>query len=226
MSYFPVVGLILGGVLGGTDLLISLVLPPTVVNLVLLVVLVIATGGLHVDGLADTIDGLAGGATPADRLRIMRDAHVGAIGATGLMLALGLRYAGLVALPSSHRLALLLCMPMIGRWAIVVSSVGMPYARAEGGLAQPFLQQLSIKELIMATVYTAPVLIWSIGILNAAAMMALVALVARGVSALASRLIGGVTGDILGASNEVAEIAFVIAAPIVMALDLSALAAR
>jgi adenosylcobinamide-GDP ribazoletransferase len=226
MSWFPLVGLILGGLLAVTDLLTSVALTPMVVNILIMVVLVIATGGLHIDGLADSIDGLAGGRTPTDRLRIMRDVHLGALGATGLVLALGLRYAGLAALPSSHRLAMLVCMPVVGRWAMVVSSLGMPYARAEGGLAQPFLQQLSIAHFILATLWVGPVLIWSVGLLNAAAMMALVALVARGISALAMRLVGGVTGDILGAANEVAEIAFLIAAPVIVSLELPALAGR
>lgn len=216
MSCFPLVGLILGGMLAGVDILLSVALSQAIVNILIVVVLIVATGGIHIDGLADSIDGLAGGRTSTDRLRIMRDVHLGALGATGLVLALALRYAGLAALPSPHRLALLVCMPVVGRWAMVVSSLGMSYARAEGGLAQPFLQRLSSTHLGLATLSTGFVLVWSMGLLNAVVTMACVALLARGISVLAQRLIGGVTGDILGAANEMAEIAFVIVAPVIL----------
>src|SRR5690349_11736477 len=97
MSCFPLVGLILGGILAGVDILLSVALSQAIVNILIVVVLIVATGGIHIDGLADSIDGLAGGRTSTDRLRIMRDVHLGALGATGLVLALALRYAGLAA---------------------------------------------------------------------------------------------------------------------------------
>lgn len=218
MAWFPLVGLILGGLLVVTDLLGAMLFAPAVVNLLLIVVSIVVTGGLHIDGLADSIDGLAGGRTPADRLRIMRDVHVGAIGATGIMLALGLRYAGLTALPSSYRLPLLICMPLAGRWAIVLSSLAMPYARAEGGLAQPFLQQLRMSHVLWATLWFGVALVWSVGMAKALLLAVLVAVVARAISRLAYRLIGGITGDILGAVNELAEITFLIVAPAVVVL--------
>src|SRR5579885_2253457 len=115
MAWFPLVGLVIGAGLAATDLLASAIVSPAIVNVLLIVVGVVLTGGLHVDGLADTIDGLAGGRTPTERLRIMRDVHIGAIGATGIMLALGLRFAALSALPTSQRMALLVCMPLAGR---------------------------------------------------------------------------------------------------------------
>jgi adenosylcobinamide-GDP ribazoletransferase len=223
MSCFPLVGLILGAVLVATDILTSLVFPPTIVNLLLIIVLIIITGGLHIDGLADTLDGLAGGSTRADRLRIMRDVHLGALGAAGLVLSLGLQYAALLALPDSLRLAALACMPMLGRWAMVIASFRMPYARAEGGLAQPFLHTLSINQVIIATAFAAFALIVSLGILRATVVLVVIALVSRGASALASRLLGGMTGDVLGATNQAAEIIFLLVIP-VLTSNLSLLA--
>jgi adenosylcobinamide-GDP ribazoletransferase len=109
MAWYSTVGLLIGGFLAAADIALRLFLAAEVVNVLLIVLLVLLTRGLHQDGLADTLDGLAGGRTVADRLRIMRDPSVGALGATGLFLSLLLRYAGLLALPrtgSASRAAL------------------------------------------------------------------------------------------------------------------------
>ena len=213
MRWFPVVGLILGALLAVSDVLFSRVFPDGVTNLLLIVLLVLMTGGLHLDGLADSLDGLAGGRTPAERLAIMRDPCIGAIGASGLVLMLGLRYMGMLTLPPSDRLVWLVCMPAAGRFAMVVSAMSAPYARTDGGLAQPFLQQLSAREVIWALVLFAAALLGGLGLLNAVALCGLLAIVARAVTALARRLLGGITGDTLGATNEIAEVCFVISAP-------------
>jgi adenosylcobinamide-GDP ribazoletransferase len=215
MAWFPCVGLVLGGILAVSDLLLTLVFPPSVVNVLLMVLLVGLTGGLHLDGLADTVDGLAGGGTATDRLAIMRDARIGALGATALVLALVLRYAGLMTLPQPDRLALLTCLPAAGRWALVVGAFGMPSARKDGGLAQPFLEQLSFRECLGATMVLLVALGLSLGPLRALVACLIVGSVARGVSWMAHRVLGGVTGDTLGASGELAELVFLITAPVV-----------
>ena len=127
MAWYSTVGLLIGGLLAAADQGLRLFLTAEVVNVLLIILLVLLTRGLHQDGLADTLDGLAGGRTAADRLRIMRDPSVGALGATGLFLSLLLRYAGLLALPQPVRLPVLLCMPALGRWACVAleSRVGL-----------------------------------------------------------------------------------------------------
>jgi adenosylcobinamide-GDP ribazoletransferase len=220
MGWFPIVGLILGAMLAGSDILLAAVFSPGVVNVLIIVILVLLTGGLHLDGLADSVDGLAGGRTVADRLRIMRDAHIGALGATGLILALTLRYAALLALPQADRVLLLLCMPAVGRWAMVMGGIGAPYARREGGLAQPFLQQLSVREVIAATAVLGIAYVLSLGLVGALIGCVVIAVVARGLTALAQKLLGGITGDTLGATNEVAEIVFLLIAPTVTGLGL------
>ena len=220
MAWFPLVGLILGGLLAASALVFSTIFTDGVVNMLLIVVLAIVTRGLHLDGLADSLDGLAGGRTPAERLAIMRDARIGAMGAAGLILALGLRYAGLAALPQPDRLSWLISMPAVGRWAMVVGAMSAPNARTDGGLAQPFLQQLSSREVISATILLSGTVVLALGPLSALVACGLVALVTRAVTALAHRLLGGITGDVLGATNEIAEVVFLILAPAVAELGL------
>ncbi|HAD03513.1 MAG TPA: adenosylcobinamide-GDP ribazoletransferase, partial [Desulfuromonas sp.] len=91
-------------------------LPATVVAGILMVLLVLLTGGLHLDGVADVADGLGGGRDAAARLRIMKDSRVGAMGVVALILVLLLKYQALAAFPAGERTIALLLMPAAGRW--------------------------------------------------------------------------------------------------------------
>jgi adenosylcobinamide-GDP ribazoletransferase len=218
MAWYPVVGLLIGGGLIVADLGLSVVLAPAVVNVLLIVLLVLLTRGLHQDGLADTVDGMAGGRTPAERLSIMRDPRIGAIGATGLFLSLILRYAGLMALPHELRLPAVLCMPAIGRWTMVTLAWISPYARAEGGLAAPFLTCLSWRHVAMSTAVLTIALSGSFGMVSACLILLAGALfILIGWWACRSWF-GGITGDTLGAANEVIEILFLLFVPLLLRL--------
>jgi adenosylcobinamide-GDP ribazoletransferase len=216
MSWYPLVGCLLGALLVMADLLLAHVFSTQVMSVLLMLLLIGITRGLHQDGLADMVDGLAGGRTAQARLAIMRDGRVGAIGATGLFLALGLRYAGLNALPVGEHLALLLGMPVVGRWAMVVGAFHVTYARSEGGLAQPFLAHLSWQHLCVATVTAGLVLTLLLGTWPALCCLLIGAALVRLSTAWFYRMFGGVTGDLLGATNEVAEILFIVIVPVVL----------
>src|SRR5262245_49085079 len=213
MVWYPFVGLLLGAILAATDLLLMRWLSHQVVAVLVIILLVVMTRGLHQDGLADTLDGLAGGRTPGDRLAIMRDPRLGAIGATGLFLSFLLRYAALISLPEALRSPALLCMPAVGRWAMVAAAYGAPYARAEGGLASSFLVHLSLKHLIGATVVTAGLLSWAFGVAQAGVILAVGAALTRVLTHCCRHCFGGVTGDTFGATNEIVEIGFLLLVP-------------
>ena len=218
MAWYPIVGMLIGGGLVLADTGLSKVFEPSVVNVLLIVLAVLLTRGLHQDGLADTLDGLAGGKTPAARLPIMRDPRIGAIGATGLFLSLLLRYAGLMALPQALRVPVLLCMPAIGRWAMVTVAWMSPYARSEGGLAASFLPHLSWVHLVAATGGLAAGLVWGFGILSTLVIVLTGSMVVVAVWAGCRLWFGGITGDTLGATNEVSEILFLLLAPLLLRL--------
>ena len=215
MVWYPLVGMLLGGLLAGTDLLLTRWLSREITTVLLILLLVAMTRGLHQDGLADTIDGLAGGRTPADRLTIMRDPRIGAIGATGLFLSLILRYAALLSLPEVARFPALLCMPAIGRWAMVAGAYGASYARAEGGLAAPFLAHLSLRHLIGSTVLVGFLLAWAFGMIHAIGVLVVGGALSRLMTMFCQRFFGGVTGDTFGATNEVVEIIFLLSIPLI-----------
>ena len=215
LRWFPVVGFLLGLGLVAVNHILEPVFPPLVLNLIILSLYVVVTGGLHQDGLADTVDALAGGSTPERRLEIFRDSHIGALVVTGLVLSLGLRYAGLMALPSGMREFVLLCMPAVGRWSIVVGVWRVVYPRVEG-LAASFIRTCSSVDVVVAS------MVMSIGIgaffgpVAAVIVLCVGYLLVRCYVWWIARKIGGVTGDILGSINEGVEILFVLCAPILV----------
>lgn len=216
MAWYTTIGLLIGGILASTDLLLGALFRPEVVNVLLIGLLVVLTRGLHQDGLADTLDGLAGGRTAADRLAIMRDPRIGAIGATGLFLCLLLRYGGLLALPQALRMPALICMPAVGRWAMVTVAWLSPYARAEGGLAAPFLSHLSSRHVVLSTLVLAAALVLGFGPQGAGIAGALGVMVVGAAWAACRSWFGGVTGDTLGATNELAETLFLVLLPLIL----------
>jgi adenosylcobinamide-GDP ribazoletransferase len=219
MAWYPVVGLLIGGTLLIADTVLTAVFAAEAVNALLILILVLLTRGLHQDGLADTLDGLAGGHTQEERLAIMRDPRIGAIGATGLMLSLIIRYAALMTLPHVIRIPALLCMPAVGRWAMVLLAWASPYARTEGGLAAPFLANLSWGHVCVATGVLTSVLSLAFGLQGG-----LIVLVGGTASvmvlwACCRPWFGGITGDTLGATNEVVEILFLLLIPLLLTLS-------
>ena len=207
--WFPVIGLVIGGILLGLHYVLILLLPSGVVNGLLLAVLVILSGGLHLDGLADTIDGLAGHRTPERRLEIMRDSRIGAIGAAGLFLFLIIEYIALNNIPDKYLPFTLLLAPTVSRWTMVYAIFAFPYARPEG-LGKAFKQAVGRSEFLIATFLTlllAVILFPTAGPVIAAGTWIIISLAALYIKGQ----IGGLTGDTYGAINEIALIAVLLA---------------
>lgn len=202
--YFPVVGLIIGLVLFGLHYALNLILPASLVNILLLTALVVMSGGLHLDGLADTIDGMAGHRNTEQRLTIMHDSRIGGIGAVGLVLFIVLEYVSLNNIPLKWIAQTLLVAPMISRWAMVNSIFTYPYARATG-LGKAFKDTVHWKQFLPATLVT---LILAIVLFNVAGLViTVVTWLAVTLAALYfKRQLGGLTGDTYGAINEIALI--------------------
>ena len=207
--WFPVIGLVIGGILLGLHYVLILLLPSGVVNGLLLATLVILSGGLHLDGLADTVDGLAGHRTPERRLEIMRDSHIGAIGAAGLFLFLIIEYIALNNIPDKYLPFTLLLAPTVSRWMMVYAIFAFPYARPEG-LGKAFKEAVGRSEFLIATFLTlllAVILFPTAGPVIAAGTWIIISLAALYIKGQ----IGGLTGDTYGAINEIALIAVLLA---------------
>ena len=202
IGLFPAVGLALGGVLGAAGFVLDGLLPPGPTAALLLAAAAVLTGGLHLDGLLDTADGVFGGRSVGRRLEIMRDSRVGAFGVIAGGLALVGQYACLAELTGTARLTALAVAVGLGRWAMVLALGLFPAARATG-LGATFREGVGCLPLAVATlVATGTALVAGRAGFAAFAVAAVVALL--GGRFVAARL-GGLTGDAYVALAVVAE---------------------
>ena len=197
------VGLIIGFILTGLSWILRFVLPQGIANALLLVVLVILTGALHLDGLADTCDGLAGHKTAEDRWRIMRDSRVGGFGVIGIVLILLVKYVSLNSIPGTLMMVSLVLVPVVGRWTMTYAIFAYPYARPSG-LGQVFKEGTRWPEFIVATIVTIVVATLSMRLIGLA-MLAIIWLIVVVLAAYFKKTFAGLTGDNYGAINEISE---------------------
>jgi adenosylcobinamide-GDP ribazoletransferase len=204
LFWFPWVGALLGLVywLAGAGL--GHYFPPAAAAALLLALTVFLTRGLHLDGLADTVDGLGGGSTPEARLAIMKDSRLGAFGAISLVLVILLKYSFFLVLFDRGLTRDLVLFPIVSRWGIVVLTGLAPYARPGGGLGQAMTEGAT-PSLITGSTLAALLFSFLAGGYKGPISLVLAALVAWGASRYFRRRLGGVTGDVYGAVNEILE---------------------
>ena len=208
-AFFPLVGALQGIILVVSNIILSKFLPHNLADALLLVILILINGGFHLDGFADTIDGIAGGNTKEERLRIMRDSRIGAIGVAALVLLILIKFLSINSLSLESKNVILFLFPVFGKWAIVPMAYLLDYAREGEGVGKPFAEYTTEREVIIATLWT---FIFSfiffrwIGLIYITAFMVFTTITAR----FFRKRIGGVTGDVFGFYSEVAEILFII----------------
>lgn len=204
VPWFPVIGLMLGAAAAAIAWGMSLVAPPMVTAGVIVVVLLSFSGCFHMDGLADSADGMLS-SRPRERiLEIMKDSHIGAMGVIAIVCVLLVKFASLASLSVGVLWPTVLLMPLAGRCAIVIQMALLPYAKPSG-LGSIFYGR--------RTRLTA---IWSVGVLAATAWCVLgsrglivcvvCVAVTIGLSIYVYRKIGGATGDTFGAVCEIVEV--------------------
>ena len=238
-AWFPAVGLLLGALLAGFDLLLGLaglqpasetcdparaaacIGLPLLAAALLATALAVLTRALHLDGFMDTCDALPGGFSRARRLQILRDPHVGAFAVAGVVCLLLVKVAAIAALPEPRRLAVLVLFPCLSRWAMLLAMAIFPYVR-EQGTGTPFAGGRGRWALIAGSGSAAVAGLalagwWSL------ALLALAAAAVGAVGMVARRLLGGMTGDIYGAVNEIAEVVVLVVAVAVTAGDAGAM---
>ena len=205
--WFPLIG----GLLGGASALIAWTMTevmdfPAALTATLVVGLgAWATGAIHLDGLADTVDGFGGGRDREGALRIMRDPLIGSYGAAALVFVIGVKVTAIAALlDRSAALPFVVAAPAISRWTISALAAWLPYARTEGGLGKAVTQERDNIGLVVATAVTALIAIGALRV-DALIVWAFAALTAAWIARTARRRIGGVTGDVFGASVELTE---------------------
>ncbi len=205
LIYYPLVGLFLGFLLIGLfKLLLFLNFPFIASSIILVVTLVIFTGGLHLDGLSDTFDALLSRKPREQMLEIMRDSHAGVLGIVAVVCVILLKIAFFFSLSPASKIAGLLLMCVLSRWSMVFSIFLFPYARKEGK-AKVFTEGITPGIFIFSTIIVLACagLIAKTGGLFVFGISALGAYV---IGKFITRKLGGITGDTLGATNEITEI--------------------
>lgn len=206
VKFFPIVGLVVGS---GAALLQKLLMPHLIRPLTALVVLtylVLITGALHEDGLADVADGFGGGWNKERVLAILKDSRIGSYGATALILSLLGRYLLLASLPLEHFTAYVISAHVLCRWSSLPLSYFLPPARDKDGQGARIASLTTVPSLVVGSIFSFAIVIFALH--RAAIMPILATLVAVVLTGwLYYKKIDGITGDCFGATNQIAEVA-------------------
>lgn len=207
--YFPVAGLLIGAFAGAVAYGLGYVFSSAVCAMVVVALWEMASGGLHLDGLADSADGLLSARKRERMLEIMRDSHIGVMGVMVVVIVFGLKFAALSALEPGCLWRAAVFAPVAGRCALVLMLALLKYIRPKGGMGSVFYEKDHTTSCILGIVFTVVVGFVLFGMRGAcaAAGAALAALLFAG---YVRRKLGGATGDTIGAAGEIAETAAVL----------------
>ncbi len=199
--YVPV-GALLGAIL---YFIAQIALPAPLLGVLMVALLALLTRAFHLDGLADTFDGFGGGQTRERRLEIMRDHQTGVFGVTALVLTLILKVVAITFLIEGGRTPLIFYAPLLSRFLVVAQAVFNPYAR-ESGKAHSQVNDGKLRHVLVSLAWVLLSLLLFLPLIAEVAILLGIALVLTLLIAIRSRtLLGGVTGDVLGATVELSE---------------------
>jgi len=211
MAFFPLVGMLIGVLLVVLRrIFYYLPVSPLIGDTLVLIVWIWLSGGLHLDGFADSVDGFSGGHDKEEILKIMKDSATGAKGVVALVSLLLLKFVLLVEMPLLLKDAVLFFTPTIGRWSMVIAAfLGKP-ARLKNSMGKLFMDYVGWREVIFASLTMA-----AIGIFLFRLYFLLLVTIGIGIILLilkyCQKKIGGISGDVLGAINEIVEVSILLA---------------
>lgn len=203
--WFPIVGIIIGAMLAGTAIITQAIFPPAVSVIIIVGVSIFVSGGLHLDGVADTADGMFSSKPTAKILSIMKDSRIGTMGTLALILFLGLKTASLIAIPSKELWRVVFLMTLNGRTILLLGICwGHPIPNTTG-LGKLFMEEHSLLKALPLLV--APIIV-AIALQGVAGAISygLVFFTAGAILLWATKRLGGINGDILGTMCETAEL--------------------
>jgi len=219
--YFPLVGALVGVISVGVWWLSSMVFPPTVAIGLMMSASLLLTGAFHEDGFADVCDGFGGGRTRDAVLAIMKDSRVGAYGAIGVAMMLGLKWSVLTSLPYSTFPMIVVAAHIASRWCAIGIIWRLQYIRPDTeAKSKPLASSLGGRNWLLSGLLGALVLLPGFLLIdpplrNQLAVVLLAALALSLMSAIFAAVyfknrIGGYTGDCVGAAQQLAELSFLL----------------
>jgi adenosylcobinamide-GDP ribazoletransferase len=203
-KFYPLAGALIGLGAWALDWALRPHLPGTIFAAVVLAYLVLVTGGMHEDGLADSCDGLGAGGERARMLEIMRDSRMGSYGTLAIVFSVLARWALLAAIAPERFVAFVIAAQVFSRWTPLPLGFFLPSAR-EQGLGQKVAGKVSLASLVVGSCVALAIAALCLGwkmLFPAAAVVAVTA--ASG--ALYRARLGGITGDCFGATAQLSEI--------------------
>jgi adenosylcobinamide-GDP ribazoletransferase len=209
-AFFPLVGVIVGGSAAAVFMLTIRAVPISVAVLFTLGFTALLTSAFHEDGLADTFDGLGGGWTKDRALEIMRDSRIGTYGALALIFLILGKYTVLTALEPRQIWRWLIVAHTASRWTVLPLCLWLPYARAEGQ-GKLVAKQIGFSSALTGTLTLLLVLLllpW----ITALITLAVTTIAVLFCGLYFKRRLGGITGDCLGAANQITELIVYLAA--------------
>lgn len=208
LYWFPVIGLLIGGGLAGLWRLWSVLDIDFNIGLAGLILLfqLILTGCLHMDGLADFVDALGSRQGREGRLIIMKDPHIGTFGVSAIVMDLMLKLIFVHQLINQNNILLFVHIMVISRSMMVELISTLPYARGEQGTGWPFVSSSTTKARFISLIITVLIIFVIGGGIFSVALLLSALLFTWILSKIYLRLFGGITGDLMGASNEMIEI--------------------
>jgi len=204
--FFPIVGILIGLILVTVDILLQWIFFDSFLSSgIILTVWIFLSGGLHLEGFADMVDGFSGGRDKEDIIRIMKDGAVGAKGAIALILLILLKFLLINSLSVSIRMEALLLTPVIGRWTMVLAGyLGKP-ASSDNTLSKMFSLYLGKKEFILATLFTLLIAFYFLSY-QSLYFMLFSAFISCLMVYYSFTKMAGICGDVIGAINELTEL--------------------
>ena len=201
VPYFPLVGILLGLLVAGFDVIVARFLISPVVALLDIIFLAVLTGAFHIDGLGDTADGLMGPRPRDKALEIMKDSRIGTMGLVAILFVLALKWGGIASL-EAHRSLILIIVPAYARAGILFGMRFLPYGRPDGTGKPFFSENLALKHFWG--------LILPVGLSLALGLKAVwlnlsFAVIIGSILFFYKRRMGCITGDMLGAMTELTE---------------------
>ena len=200
-SLYPLVGLIIGLILACGHYLFDLLWLPMVADALTVVLLIVVTRALHLDGVGDTLDGVLGSSDRERALEIMKDTRLGTYGTVGIMAVILIKFVALTSIPDFAKWQTLVVFPALSRFSIVQLAWRTSYAREKKGLGGAVAGAVGLRELSVAfftTLIATFIIMKSLGLI----CFAVVIIVTFLYRSLFLWKLGGITGDVLGCVNE------------------------
>ncbi len=207
LAFAPIIGLVIGGILAVTYYFTESIFPASINSIIIIIEYILLTGGLHLDGLGDTFDGLFSNRPKERMLEIMKDSRLGTNAVLAIVSVLLLYYGFLSQIPPEHMSVVLVLFPVAGRTATLIGASVSNYAR-NNGLGKSFVDYCGLKQLALGLFFS--IIIFGIAYRFYGMGLCILSIATALITVkFLSGKIDGVTGDILGAICELNQVVII-----------------